>query len=331
MKKALITGVGGQDGSYLAELLLKLGYEVHGIARGLIYESMYQVKGVTIHIGDMRDTLTLETIFRKVWPDEIYNLAGQVFVPASWTRLEDTFDVNVSGLGRLLKLIDELKPDTKIYQASSSEMYGNIGGAIHEDCPMRPVSPYGVSKLAAHNLIQVYRDKGLFAVSGILFNHESPRRQPHMVTRKITMHIARWVCGDSDVLELGNLQAARDWGHSKDYVRAMHFMLQNSIPEDFVIGTGEAHTVEEFLLESVAAAGLRWIDCRDLVQSNAKNFTRKNELFYLRADGSKATSQLGWKPDISFKQLVREMVSEDIRRETWRRKEDVETVERIMA
>lgn len=331
MKKALITGIGGQDGSHLAEMLLKMGYEVHGIARGLAYEYLYPIVGATIHVGDMRDTLTLETIFRKVWPDEIYNLAGQVFVPASWTMLEETFDVNVCGLGRLLKLIDELKPDTKIYQASSSEMFGNVGGAIDEQCVMRPVSPYGVSKLAAHNLVQVYRDKGLFAVSGILFNHEGPRRQPHMVTRKITMQVAKWVCGDQSVLELGNLQAARDWGSSKDYVQAMHLMLQHPTPEDFVIGTGETHTVEEFLLEAVAVAKLQWVNLRALVKTNASSFVRKNELHYLKADGAKAEYMLRWEPKTTFKQLVKEMVDADIEREIAKRSGQVPDMARILA
>jgi GDPmannose 4,6-dehydratase len=310
MKKALITGVGGQDGSLLAEHLVKLGYEVHGIARGLTYENL-PIPGVTVHVGDMRDKVTLENIFQKVWPDEVYNLAGQVFIPTSWTEPEETFDINVGGLTRLLNIVWDMKRDTKIYQASSSEMYGNQTGALNEESPMRPVSPYGTSKYAAHLLCGIYRKRGLYAVAGILFNHEGPRRGTHMVTRKITRHVARWVCGDRAPLELGNMDAARDWGNAADYVVAMHRMLQQDEPDDYVIGTGVCHTVKGFLLAAVAAADMDWQKMKPLVRTT-KAFARSNELWYLEADYSKAKRMLGWEPTTSFEQLVKLMVDHDV-------------------
>lgn len=317
MKKALITGVAGQDGSYLSEYLLGLGYEVHGLSRGLGYENI--VKGVRVHIGDLRDELSLETVFRKVWPDEVYNLGGQVFVPTSWTSPTETFDVNVGGLARLLKIIDTLKNDTKIYQASSSEMYGNVGGSLDERSPMDPVSPYGCSKLAAHKLVDVYRQKGIFAVSGILFNHESPRRGEHMVTRKITRHVAKWVVGETDTLELGNMLASRDWGHAKDYVRAMHLMMQQKNASDYVVGTGETHTVREFLDTAIRVAGLKKSNYEHLIVSSVKGFSRPNELHKLKAAPGKAKAVLGWSSEISFEDLVLDMVNADITAEETRR------------
>lgn len=317
MKKALITGCQGQDGSYLASYLLRKGYEVHGISRGFNYENY--VFSMTAHIGDMRDETALENIFRKVMPDEVYNLAGQVFVPTSWSKVAETFDVNVGGLARLLKIAEQLKPDTRIYQASSSEMYGNIGGLLHELSPMNPVSPYGVSKLAAHKLVAVYREKGMYVVSGILFNHESPRRSEHMVTRKITRCVAKWVCGDEVPLELGNKNAARDWGSAEDYVIAMHSMLtQYRDPEDYVIGTGETHTVEEFVHIAAEVAGKENLVDK-LVKYNTPAYTRPNELFSLKACARKANIRLGWEPKISFVELVRQMVTADIMRESKRK------------
>jgi GDPmannose 4,6-dehydratase len=320
MKKALITGVLGQDGSYMAEHLLALGYEVHGIARGLNYLSENSVRGVTYHVADLRDELSLENVFRKVWPDELYNFAGQVFVPTSWTQPEETFDVNVCGLTRLVRIVKTLKSDTKIYQASSSEMYGNVGGALNEYSAMKPVSPYGVSKLAAHRLVEVYRSIGLFVVGGILYNHESPRRAEHMVTRKITKHVAKWAVGERGVLELGNMAAARDWGHAKDYVRGIWMMMQQNKPDDFVLGSGVSHTVSNFLQAAVRAAGLRWGDVEPLVKANTKAFSREGELHYLRADYSKAKIVLNWEPEISFEELVKEMVLSDIEKEHKRMK-----------
>jgi GDPmannose 4,6-dehydratase len=313
MKRALISGVAGQDGSFLAEYLLTQGYEVHGIHRGLTSENMKFLRGVTVHVADMRDKVSLENVFRKVWPDEVYNLAGQVFVPTSWTEPEETFDINVGGLTRLLSIILELKRDTKLYQASSSEMYGNCSGVLNEDSPMNPTSPYGVSKYAAHQLVSIYREKGVFVVGGILFNHESERRGQHMVTRKISRHVAGWACGDRSVLELGNMEASRDWGYSKDFVQAMHKMLQHDMAEDFVIGTGETHTVREFLMAAVDAAGLeREVEIGRLVKSDTKAFSRTHEIWQLRADYWKAKQQLDWEPKTTFNDLVKLMVEHDI-------------------
>src|SRR5437870_10225778 len=229
MKRALITGISGQDGSYLAEYLLQLGYEVYGLVRREP-QSMRWLEPIRDQIellyGDMRDATSLEVAFRKAWPDEVYNLAGQVFVPTSWECPSETFDINVGGLARLLKIIADQKPETRIYQASSSEMFGNADEVCTEHTPMNPTSPYGASKMAAHRLLAVYRGRGLSAVGGILFNYESPRRGPEMVTRKITLAAARWMHGDRTKLKLGNLEARRDWGFAGDYVRAMHAMLQ---------------------------------------------------------------------------------------------------------
>lgn len=308
MKKALITGALGQDGSYLAELLLSKGYEVHGISRGIVgLEQCHYVAGVTYHVADMRDAVSLETTFRKVWPDEVYNLAAQVFVPTSWSVPAETFDINVGGLARILKIVDEYKKNTKVYQASSSEMYGNQDGAFDESTPFKPVSPYGVSKVAAHQLAHVYRDKGLFVVCGILFNHESPRRGEHMVTRKITKQVAKWVKGDKEILWLGSRNATRDWGHARDYVEAMHLMMQHSTPEDFVIGTGESYTVAQFVSEAIRVA-----NTKGTVNFNTPEFRRVNELHHLRACANKAKVVLGWEPKTTFTELVKEMVDHDI-------------------
>jgi len=318
MKKALITGACGQDGSYLSEYLLSLGYEVHGFTRGITggaWPEEHVVLGVTYHVGDMRDPVTMENALRKVWPDEVYNLAGQVFIPTSWTQPEDTFQVNVCGLASLLKIIQTLKPDTRVYQASSSEMYGNVDGALNETAKMVPVSPYGVSKHAAHELVSVYREHGMFVVAGILFNHESPRRGEHMVTRKVTRQVAKWALGDAGVLELGNLEASRDWGFAGDYVKAMHAMMQLDEPEDFVIGMGEAHTVGEFVQAAVEAAGLDYVACRRWIKHQVPAFSRQNELHHLKADIAKATIMLNWKPTTDFKQLVAMMVNADITKE----------------
>jgi len=326
MKRALITGVGGQDGSYLAEYLLELGYEVHGTLRILdpYVEYLDGVKGrVNFHSADLRDVTSLEKVIRRVHPDEIYNLAGQVFVPTSWTQPAETFDVNVGGLARILSVAEKVCHNVRVYQASTSEMYGNVLGIsgsnaiikLDECCAMHPVSPYGVSKFAAHKLVDVYRQKGMYVVSGILFNHEGPRRGAEMVTRKITKHIARWVVGDWADLRLGNPKARRDWGFAGDYVRAMQAMLQPSDPDDYVIGTGEAHSVEEFLWEATVAAGLQNALWNEHVINNASEFSRPTELHCLVADYTKANRVLGWEPKTTFRQLVTMMVENDVKRQ----------------
>ena len=322
MKKALITGISGQDGSYLAEYLLELGYSVYGMVRRetatMRWLSPIQDK-IEVLYGDMRDMASLEVAFAKASPDEVYSLAGQVFVPTSWQIPAETFDINVGGLARLLNIIERQKPDTRIYQASSSEMYGNQNGLRNEQTALAPTSPYGVSKTAAHRLCGVYRERGIFAVGGILFNHESPRRGPEMVTRKITLAAADWAQGKKSKLKLGNMQARRDWGFAGDYVRAMHAMLQQEKPNDYVIATGESHSVYEFVVEV--------LQCLDLVPSGRNlaevvnefvevdpKLFRTGEIHDLRGDSSLARRSLNWNPGVDFKGLVRMMVESDATR-----------------
>ena len=319
MKKALITGISGQDGSYLAEYLLELGYGVYGLVRreagtmrwlGPIRDQ------IELLYADVRDTLSLEVAFAKASPDEVYNLAGQVFVPTSWHMPAETFDINVGGLARLLNIIERQKPDTRIYQASSSEMYGNLNGLRNEQTALAPTSPYGVSKTAAHRLCEVYRARGVFAVGGILFNHESPRRGPEMVTRKITLASAEWAHGKKNKLKLGNMQARRDWGFAGDYIRAMHAMLQEEKPNDYVIATGESHSVYEFVVEvlhclGLVAPGRNVADVvNEYVEVDPKLF-RTGEIHDLRGDSSLARRALNWHPQVDFKGLVRLMVESD--------------------
>jgi GDPmannose 4,6-dehydratase len=320
MKRALITGISGQDGSCLAEYLLGLGYEVWGFVRREP-ETMRWLQPVRHRIelvyGDLRDGESLGVGFQKAWPDEIYNLAGQVFVPTSWDFPAETFDINVGGLSRLLQIIERTKRDTRLYQASSSEMVGNWNGLCNEQTPLQPTSPYGISKLAGHRLVEVYQARGLFAVGGILFNHESPRRGPEMVTRKITRAAARWVMGDRTKLKLGMLEARRDWGFAGDYVRAMHAMLQQPIPKNYVVGTGVSHSVKDFLQqvlvvlkelgygESAPKSIEEWVEIDP-------QFLRPGEIHDLRADATLARNELGWQPTVDFKGLVRMMVEADL-------------------
>jgi len=320
MKSALITGISGQDGSYLAEYLLGLGYQVWGLVRRES-ASMRWLQPILSRIelvyGDLRDTESLAVAVQKSWPDEIYNLAGQVFVPTSWEVPAETFDINAGGLARLLQIVDRTKQDTRVYQASSSEMMGNWDGLCDEQTPLRPTSPYGTSKLAAHRLAEVYRQRGLFAVGGILFNHESPRRGPEMVTRKISRLAARWLLGDRTKLALGNLQARRDWGFAGDYVKAMHAMLQQPEPKDYIIGTGTSHSVSDFLVEIMAAMrelgpdGNAPRSVEEWVEINPQ-FLRTGEIHDLRADARRAHTELGWQPIVDFKQLVRMMLESDL-------------------
>jgi GDPmannose 4,6-dehydratase len=319
MKKALITGISGQDGSYLAEYLLGLGYSVYGLVRreSSTMRWLESVKDrIELLYGDMRDTVSLEVAFAKATPDEVYNLAGQVFVPTSWHLPAETFDVNVGGLSRLLNIVERLKPDTRVYQASSSEMYGNQDGLRNEDTPLSPTSPYGVSKTAAHKLCEVYRARGIFAVGGILFNHESPRRGPEMVTRKITLASADWARGKKNKVKLGNMDARRDWGFAGDYIRAMHAMLQQSEPKDYVIATGKSHSVFEFVAEVLrcldlvpAAADVAKV-VSEYVEVDPKLF-RTGEIHDLRGDSALARKELKWQPAVDFNGLVRMMVESD--------------------
>jgi len=319
MKKALITGISGQDGSYLAEYLVELGYKVYGLVRRET-STMRWLQNVSDRIevlyGDMRDTVSLEVAFAKATPDEVYNLAGQVFVPTSWHLPAETFDINVGGLARLLNIIERLRPETRIYQASSSEMYGNQDGLRNEQTGLAPTSPYGVSKTAAHKLCEVYRARGIFAVGGILFNHESPRRGPEMVTRKITLAAADWAKGKKNKLKLGNMDARRDWGFAGDYVRAMHAMLQQKEPVDYVIATGVSHSVFEFVEEVLRSLDLvpPGADVTkvvsEYVEVDSKLF-RTGEIHDLRGDAALARQRLNWKPEVDFRGLVRLMVEAD--------------------
>jgi|SRR5690348_4802650 len=321
MKRALITGICGQDGSYLAEYLLELGYQVFGVVRREP-QALRWLQPISDRLelvyGDLRDATSLEVAFRKAWPDEVYNLAGQVFVPTSWECPAQTCDVNVGGLARLLQIVDRQKPDTRVYQASSSEMFGNVDGFCSEQTPFGPASPYGVSKMAAHRLAHVYRERGLFVVAGILFNHESPRRGPEMVTRKITRAAAAWASGDTNKLRLGNLQARRDWGFAGDYVKAMHAMLQQPKPKDYVVGTGESHSVAEFvdqvLTHLVLITGIE--DLRGSIDRYVEidsRLVRTNEIHDLRADASLIRKELAWQTTVDFPGLVRMMLESDLR------------------
>lgn len=319
MKKALITGISGQDGSYLAEYLLRLGYEVWGLIRrepATLRWLQPVVDRVEFVYGDMRDTESLAVAFQKAWPDELYNLAGQVFVPTSWECPAETMDINAGGLARLLQLIERQKPDTRVYQASTSEMFGNAEGSCSEQTPLQPLSPYGISKMAAHRMAEVYRNRGLYVASGILFNHESPRRGPEMVTRKITRAASRWAMGDRTKLKLGNLHSRRDWGFAGHYVKAMHAMLQNGPAKDYVVGTGVSYSVEEFLrqvlVELRAITGQADVPSVESWVEIDSHLLRTGEIHDLRADATLAREELGWQPAVDFPQLVRMMVEADV-------------------
>lgn len=320
MKRALITGISGQDGSYLAEYLLGLGYQVFGLVRREPQTTRW-LHAISDRMefvyGDLRDATSLEVAFRKAWPDEIYNLAGQVFVPTSWECPAETFDINVGGLARLLQIVERQKPDTRIYQASSSEMFGNVDGFCNEQTPFAPASPYGTSKMAAHRMAHIYRERRVFVVGGILFNHESPRRGPEMVTRKITRAAAAWARGEKKRLQLGNLQAKRDWGFAGDYVKAMHAMLQQPRPKDYIVGTGESHSVAEFV--SQVLTGLHMIvgngnftgPIEQYVEVDPR-LVRTNEIYNLRADARLIRKELAWETTVDFPGLVRMMLESDL-------------------
>ena len=322
MKKALITGITGQDGSYLAEFLLAKGYEVHGIIRRSssfntgrirhIFQDPHE-KEVKLHLhyGDLEDTGTLNRTVQLVKPDEVYNLAAQSHVRVSFDMPDYTGNTTGLGVTRLLAAVHDTVPDCRFYQASSSEMLGTvIGKQMHdESAPLCPRSPYGAAKAYGHWMTINYRESyGMYAVSGILFNHESPRRGETFVTRKITRGLARIVAGHEKELFLGNLTAKRDWGYAKDYVEAMWLMLQQEEPEDFVIATGESHSVREFVEKAFAYVNLNW---EDYVQIDPRYY-RPAEIDVLNGDSSLARKKLGWAPSVSFEELVRLMVDADL-------------------
>jgi GDPmannose 4,6-dehydratase len=319
MKTALITGCLGQDGSYLAEHLLYIGYDVWGTVRLQPKFSPNYNREVHYEFADLTDQLSFIKVLQKSRPDEVYNLGGQVFVPTSWIRPADTFNVNVGGLARILDCLDQMQmTSTKVYQASTSEMFGNVLSdstvvSLNENSPMNPASPYGASKLAAHKLVDVYRQRGRFIVSGILGNHESPRRGMEMVTRKITRHVAYWAIGKMEVLKLGTTTAKRDWGFAGDYVTAMHKMLQTQTPSDYTIGTGVAHSVMEFVTTALDVAGLVNMNTSKVLKTDCPEFGRRSEVHTLIIDSSKAKKELGWQPEHSFKDLVSMMLESEMK------------------
>ena len=321
MKKALITGITGQDGSYLAELLLAKGYEVHGIIRrastfntsriNSLYEDPH-INGVHLFLlyGDIADSTNLIKLLYRIQPDEVYHLAAQSHVRVSFDIPEYTGDVTGLGTVRILEAIREVGLKTRYYQAGSSEMYGLVQEVPQkETTPFYPRSPYGAAKLYAHWITVNFRESyGLFACNGILFNHESPRRGETFVTRKITRAVANIKAGLQDKLYLGNLDAKRDWGYAKEYVEAMWLMLQQETPDDYVIATGETHSVREFLEEAFHHAGLDW---KKYVEYDAR-YERPAEVDLLIGDASKAKEKLGWEPRTTFQELVRLMVDEEV-------------------
>jgi GDPmannose 4,6-dehydratase len=317
MKKAIITGITGQDGSYLAEWLLEKGYEVHGVVRRASTENFDRIAHLTgrvrLHQADLLDQLSLIEVFREVRPQEVYNLAAMSFVPTSWRQPVLTGEFTAIGVTRVLEAIRLLDPHgIRFYQASSSEMFGQVRETPQkETTPFHPRSPYGVAKVYGHHITVNYRESyGMFCCSGILFNHESPRRGLEFVTRKVTDGAARVKRGRAQELRLGNLDARRDWGFAGDYVEAMWLMLQQDRPDDYVIATGEAHTVQELVETAFGHVGLDWR--RYVVQDPA--LVRPAEVDLLLGDAGKAARQLGWRPRVGFHELIRRMVEADLGR-----------------
>jgi GDPmannose 4,6-dehydratase len=317
-KTALITGITGQDGSYLAELLLDKGYEVHGMVRRASTENFERIEHLTQKISlvqaDLLDPSSLVEALEEAQPEEVYNLGAQSFVPTSWRQPVLTAEFTGVGVTRLLEAIRRVNPDIRFYQASSSEMFGKVREVPQsETTPFYPRSPYGVAKAYGHFITVNYRESyGLFAVSGILFNHESPRRGLEFVTRKVADGVARIKLGLADELRLGNLDAKRDWGFAGDYVEAMWLMLQQDEPDDYVIATGEEHSVQEFADIAFGRAGL---DPNQYVKTDPE-FLRPAEVDHLVGNAAKAREQLGWQPRVSFNELVEMMVDADLERLT---------------
>ncbi|MCX6538667.1 MAG: GDP-mannose 4,6-dehydratase [Acidobacteria bacterium] len=315
-KRAIITGITGQDGSYLAELLLEKGYEVTGIIRRLSYQNFGRIEHlldrVTLRPADLLDQLSLVRAIEDVQPDELYNLAAMSFVPASWDQPFLTGEFNAQGVTRVLEAIRMVNPKIKLYQASSSEMFGKVREVPQtEMTPFYPRSPYGVSKVFGHYITVNYRESyGLFACSGILFNHESPRRGLEFVTRKVTDGVARIKLGLADKLRLGNLDAHRDWGFAGDYVRAMWLMLQQPTPDDYVVATGVSHSVRDLVQVAFAHAGLEW---KKYVEVDP-TLLRPAEVDHLIGSSDKARKILGWEPSVDFNGLINMMVDADLKR-----------------
>ena len=314
MKKALVTGITGQDGSYLGEFLLEKGYEVHGMVRRSSTEKFERIASfkdrLILHQADLLDQLSIIDLVKEVNPDEIYNLAAQSFVPTSWVQPVLTSEFTAVGVTRMLEAIRLINKGIRFYQASSSEMFGKAKSIPqNENTPFHPRSPYGVAKVYGHWITVNYRESyGIFACSGILFNHESPRRGKEFVTRKITDSVARIKLGLQDKLKLGSLDARRDWGYAGDYVEAMWLMLQQEAPDDYVVGTGVAHSVRDFAEKAFACVDLDW---EKYVEVDPE-FIRPAEVDLLLADGTKARTVLGWRPKVTFDELVKMMVEADI-------------------
>ncbi len=320
MPKALITGVTGQDGSYLAELLLSKGYEVVGVVRRTSHHSYERIEHllgrIEVVAADLLDQHSLTVVLQDTQPDEVYNLAAQSYVPTSWTQPVLTGEFTALGVTRILEAVRLVHPSAKFYQASSSEMFGRVTETPQrETTPFYPRSPYGVAKVYGHWITVNYRESyDLFAVSGILFNHESPRRGIEFVTRKVTDGVARIKLGLARQINLGNLEARRDWGFAGDYVDAMWRMLQQPSPQDYVIGTGQTHSVRELVEAAFGHVGLDW---RSHVVTDPK-FMRPAEVDLLLADPSKARQELGWTPKVGFQELIAMMVDADLERLTSR-------------
>jgi GDPmannose 4,6-dehydratase len=315
-KRALITGITGQDGSYLAELLLEKGYDVTGVVRRSSAPNLWRIQHLLDRIelkpADLLDQLSLIRLVDAVRPQELYNLAAMSFVPASWDQPMLTGEFNAQGVTRVLEAIRQVDTTIRLYQASSSEMYGKVREVPQtEATPFYPRSPYGVSKVYGHYITVNYRESyNLFAVSGILFNHESPRRGLEFVTRKVTDGAARIKLGMADSLSLGNLSACRDWGFAGDYVRAMWLMLQQAEPDDYVIATGIAHSVQDLVEIAFGRVGLDWTRYVKL----DPNLIRPAEVDHLIGDSTKARTKLNWKPAVDFKGLIEMMVDADVER-----------------
>jgi GDPmannose 4,6-dehydratase len=318
-KKAFITGISGQDGSYLAEHLLNLGYEVYGMIRrnSVAENQQYRLDNirdeVKVFYGDMTDQTSLEKLLTQVKPDEIYNLAAQSHVRISFEIPQYTVQTNALGVINILEAYKRICPESKFYQASSSEMFGNsfdLDGFQRETTPMNPVSPYGCAKVFGYNIVRHYRRAyKLHACNGILFNHESPRRGSNFVTSKVVKGACMIKLGKQDKLELGNMESYRDWGHAKDYVKAMHMIINHEIPDDFVVSTKDTHSVREMCDVVFSYLGLNYNEY--IVKNDI--FLRSEELKYLKGDSTKIRETLGWRPEYDFNQLMREMVDEKMK------------------
>lgn len=318
-KIALITGITGQDGSYLAELLLEKGYKVYGLVRRLSTPNTENIRHlldkVELVSGDLLDQKSLDDAMYEAQPDEVYNLAAQSFVKTSWNQAVLTGEYTALGVTRMLEAVKTVNKKAKFYQASSSEMFGKVTETPQKETTrFYPRSPYGVAKVYGHYITVNYRESyDLFACSGILFNHESPRRGIEFVTRKISHAVARISLGKQQKLELGNLDSKRDWGFAGDYVEAMWKMLQQDAPDDYVVATGESHSIEDFVTEAFKVIGIE--NWQDYVSANNPKFLRPAEVDFLIGDYSKAKKVLGWEPKTSFKQLVEMMVKADLEAE----------------